>query len=112
MNFGHVRIFKNLNPACVPKMYWTHTSKVHAYNCVINTLKKGGLIFKEKHMMLHGDNKKHSKKSSNSKSNIGVISLIPALQKTMSQTPYFWFKTSKPKGGRQGTSQLQRVHRG
>ena len=44
----HPRIFKNLNPDVLPKLYWYHTQKVHVYNSVVNTLKMGGLQYLEK----------------------------------------------------------------
>lgn len=45
---SHPRIWKNLNPSVVPAMYFSHTSKVHVYNCVLNTLKKGGFLYFDK----------------------------------------------------------------
>ncbi|CAD7969276.1 unnamed protein product [Amoebophrya sp. A120] len=41
----NARIFKNLNGTKIPTMYWLHTNKVHVYNCVLNSMKKGGLQY-------------------------------------------------------------------
>ncbi|CAD7961488.1 unnamed protein product [Amoebophrya sp. A25] len=43
----HSRVFKYLKKDAVPDMYWMHTAKVHVYNSVLNSLKKGGLQYVE-----------------------------------------------------------------
>ena len=50
---GEERVWKHVKDrlpdgTAVPKMYWHHSTRVHVYNCVVNTLKAGGLHFREK----------------------------------------------------------------
>eukprot|EP00392_Amoebophrya_sp_AT5.2_P011301 g11376.t1 len=103
----NARIFKCLNPRRMPAMYWLHTSKVHVYNCVLNSLKKGGLF--------HVDSKKESSTTHAKYCLVWTTHMKPEklrqfhpLQKT-NHFPYSWYLGRKDLMCR-GLMRMRRTH--